>query len=144
MFLGDHQHTLDAKGRVSLPRKFRDLLGERIVVAKGLDECLYVYPAKDYEEFMEGLLSRSEFAGDARSVRRFFAGGATETKVDGAGRVALSAGHRAYAGLDKEVAVIGNGDRIELWNAARWAEYINDTTANIDSLTSGLGDKSLP
>lgn len=123
MFLGDHQHTLDAKGRVSLPAKFRAQMTGKIVVAKGLDKCLYVYPADEYTRFVSTLLGRNDFDEKTRKVRRFFMAGAVETELDSAGRVSLPANLREYANLSKDVAVTGSGDRIEIWDAAAWDEY---------------------
>ena len=143
MFLGDHQHTLDAKGRLSLPAKFRAEMTGKIVVAKGLDDCLYVYPADEYHRFVEGLLSGSDFDPRKRQLRRFFTTGAIETELDSAGRVSLPANLRDYAGLAKDVAVTGNGNRIEIWDAQRWSEYSGETTTDIESLAQELADAGL-
>ena len=143
MFLGDHQHTLDAKGRVSLPAKFRAQMTGKIVVAKGLDDCLYVYPADEYHRFVEGLLSGSDFDPRKRQLRRFFTTGAIETELDSAGRVSLPANLREYAGLAKDVAVTGNGNRIEIWDAQRWSAYSGETTTDIESLAQELADAGL-
>ena len=99
MFLGDYQHTLDAKGRVSLPAKFRGEMTGKLVIAKGLDECLYVYPAEEYNAFVEELVSREDFDPRIRKVRRFFTTGAVETEFDSAGRVSLPGNLREYARL---------------------------------------------
>lgn len=143
MFLGEYQHTLDAKGRVSLPGKFRKQLPDDIVIAKGLEKCLYVFIAKDYEEFANNLTNRGDFDPRFRSIRRYFTAGAWDTKVDGAGRVAIPQGHREFAGLGKDVAVIGNGNRIELWDAAAWTEYSEQTTESIDDIAKELADAGL-
>jgi len=141
VFLGDHQHSLDAKGRVSLPAKFRAQMPGRIVVAKGLDECLYVYPAEEYTKFVEGLLAREDFNPNVRKVRRFFTTGAVETELDSAGRVSLPANLREYAHLAKEVAVTGNGNRIEIWDAASWSSY--SEADDIGALSEELADAGL-
>lgn len=143
MFLGDHQHTLDAKGRVSLPAKFRAEMTGRIVVAKGLDECLYVYPAQEYGQFVSGLMTGSDFNSRKRELRRFFTTGAVETELDSAGRVSLPANLRDYAGLTKDVAITGNGNRIEIWDAGAWAEYNGATGTRIDDLAQELADAGL-
>lgn len=144
MFLGDYQHTLDAKGRVSLPAKFRAEMPGKIVVAQGLDECLYVYPADEYNEFVAELASRADFDPRVRKVRRFFTTGATETEFDSAGRVSLPQGLREYAGLTKDVAVTGNGNRIEIWDAAAWNEYkTGEDSGSIEDLAKELADAGL-
>lgn len=143
MFLGDHQHTLDAKGRVSLPAKFRADMTGRLVVAKGLDECLYVYPTEEYQRFVADLLAGSDFDPRKRQLRRFFTSGAVETELDSAGRVSLPANLREYAGLEKDVAVTGNGNRIEIWNADAWASYNGETAERIEDLAQGLADAGL-
>jgi MraZ protein len=143
MFLGDHQHTLDAKGRVSLPAKFRADMTGRLVVAKGLDECLYVYPTEEYQRFVADLLTGSDFDPRKRQLRRFFTSGAVETELDSAGRVSLPANLREYAGLSRDVAVTGNGDRIEIWDADAWAAYNGETAERIEDLAQGLADAGL-
>lgn len=143
MFLGDHQHTLDAKGRVSLPAKFRARLTGSIVVSKGLDNALYVYPVEEYDRFIDGLLSKSEFDPKLRQVRRFFTSGAVETEFDSAGRISLPAQLREWANLEKDVAVIGMGDRIELWDAAAWDRYNGATAEDIGTLSQELAEAGL-
>lgn len=143
MFLGEYQHTLDAKGRVSLPARFRAELPGSVTVAKGLDNCLYVFTPADYERFMTDLMAKSEFNPKVRSVRRFFASGATEIDLDSAGRISLSPNLREWAGLTKDVVVIGSTDKIELWDSARWTAYNGETAEDIGSLTQELADAGL-
>ncbi|MDY0088612.1 MAG: division/cell wall cluster transcriptional repressor MraZ [Coriobacteriia bacterium] len=144
MFLGDYQHTLDAKGRVSLPAKFRGEMTGKIVIAKGLDECLYVYPAEEYSAFVEELVAREDFDPRIRKVRRFFTTGAVETEFDSAGRVGLPANLREYAGLARDVAVTGNGNRIEIWDAGAWAAYqTGEGESSIEDLARELADSGL-
>lgn len=132
MFLGDYQHTLDAKGRVSLPAKFRlDMTGS-LVISKGFEGCLYVYPSEKYTEFIDRLLERDDFNPQFRKVRRFFTSGAVEAELDSAGRIGLPQNLREYAGLTKELSITGNGNRIEIWDSEKWNAYNGDTTANIE------------
>lgn len=140
MFLGEHQHTLDAKGRLSLPAKFRADMTGRLVVAKGLGDCLYVYSAEDYAAFINRLMERDDFDPKFRQVRRFFTSGAIEAELDTAGRISVPQVLRDYASLERDVAVIGNGNRIELWSAPTWAEYNGDTTDRIEDVTKELAD----
>jgi MraZ protein len=138
VFLGEFQHTVDAKGRVSLPRKHRDEIGSRIVVTKGLEKCLYVYPADGYKSFLETILATSNFGHDARAVRRHFVAGASEVEIDSAGRVAISPALREFAGLKREVVVAGLGDHIEIWDAAAWAAYEESNTSTIEDAAESL------
>ncbi len=143
MFLGDYQHVLDAKGRVSLPAKFRADMTGRIVVVKGLDESLYIYSTEEYQRFVAGLMTGTDFDPRKRELRRFFTAGAHETELDSAGRVSLPSNLRDHAGLTKEVAVTGNANRIELWDAGRWAAYNGATAERIEDLAQELADAGL-
>jgi len=138
MFLGEYQHTLDAKGRVSLPAKFRIQMTGTVTVSKGLDHSLYVFGTDDYDRFVSGLLSKADFDPRVREMRRFFTSGAFETEVDSAGRVSLPAHLREWARLSKDVAVIGNGDRIEMWDASAWDAYNGATGENVEDLAQEL------
>jgi MraZ protein len=138
VFLGEYQHTLDAKGRVSLPRKFRDETGTRLVVSKGLENCLYVYPAEGYRAFLDNLMSASDFDRNSRAVRRFFTAGASEVDIDSAGRVALAPVLREFAGLSRDVIVAGVGDHIEIWDAGAWAAYEDANATTIEDAAEEL------
>lgn len=143
MFLGDFQHTLDVKGRVSLPARFRNELAGKLVVAKGLEGCLYVYPAEAYNQFLGRLMAGNDFDAEARRVRRFFTSGAVEAELDSAGRVMLPPVLREYAKLARDVSITGNGDRIEIWDAAAWAAYNGATTETIEDAAEGLAAKGI-
>jgi MraZ protein len=140
MFLGEYQHTLDVKGRLSLPAKFRNDMTGRLVVAKGLEGCLYVFPSDDYAHFLGQLTERGDFDKKFRQVRRFFTAGAKEDELDTAGRISIPANLREYAKLERDVTVIGNGDRIEIWDAAAWAAYNGETEGRIEEVTSELAE----
>lgn len=142
MFLGEYQHTLDAKGRVSLPAKFRSEMTGSVVISKGLEGSLYVFPAEDYSAFLQGLLSQDDFDPQLRKVRRYFTSGAVETELDSAGRVTVPPVLREWAGLVKDVTVTGNGTRIELWDSAKWASY-NEAGDSIEDLTKELAGSGL-
>lgn len=142
MFLGDYQHTLDAKGRVSLPAKFRADMTGKLVVVNGLDHCLYVYPADEYAEFIRGLVSQEDFEPNVRRVRRFFTAGAVEVELDSAGRIMLPPKLREYAGLEKDVSITGNGTRIEIWDSSAWDSY-SEAEDSIEDLAKGLADAGL-
>ncbi len=143
MFLGEHQHTLDAKGRVSLPARFRLQMTGSVVIAKGLDRNLYVYQAAEYERFIEELTSKSEFNASVRKIRTHFTIGAWETDLDSAGRVSVPQNLREFAGLQKDVIVAGNGSRIEIWDAGRWQRYSAEAAESIDDIAQELADAGL-
>ena len=143
MFLGEYQHTLDAKGRVSLPAKFRAEMTGSLVVSKGLDNCLYVYSAEEYGRFAESLTSGNDFNSKQRQLRRFFVAGAQDVELDSAGRISLSPALREYAGLKKEIAVTGNGTRIEIWDAEAWATYNGEGEGSIEDLAEELAEAGL-
>jgi MraZ protein len=143
MFLGDYQHTLDVKGRVSLPAKFRAEMTGKLVIAKGFEDCLYVYSADEYNRFVEELLTTEDFDPRMRRIRRFFTSGAVEAELDSAGRISLPAVLRDYAGLKKDVAVTGNGNRIEIWDAEGWAAYNGEDEGSIEDLAKELAAAGL-
>jgi MraZ protein len=143
MFLGEYQHTLDAKGRVSLPAKFRGITGEKVVVTKGFEGCLYVFPADGYTDFLGKLLDGNDFNRKTRDVRRFFLAGAAEVNVDSAGRIPLTGPLRDYAGLGKDVTVTGNGDRIEVWDSATWAAYQREVGGTVEDAAEELADQGI-
>lgn len=143
MFLGEYQHTLDAKGRVSLPRKFRDGTGSRLVVSKGLDKCLYVFTADGYGEFLEGLLAASGFDRNGRAVRRFFTAGAADVELDSAGRINLALSLREHAGITRDVIVAGVGDHIEIWDAKAWSAYEDANATTIEDAAEELARQGI-
>ena len=143
VFLGDYQHTLDAKGRVSLPSKFRQAMTGKLVIAKGFEECLYVYPADEYARFVERLLGRDDFDPRFRKVRRFFTAGAVETELDAAGRVTVPPHLREYARLSRDLSVTGNGNRIEIWDAETWNGYSRATADQVEDFAKELADAGL-
>ncbi|MBI2168968.1 MAG: division/cell wall cluster transcriptional repressor MraZ [Actinobacteria bacterium] len=120
MFLGEFQHTLDDKGRVILPVKFRDLIGEGAVIAKGRDQCLAVFPPDEWEEVARRTRELARGGERERAAARSLFAGATEVTPDRQGRVAIPNNLRVYAGLDREVVVTGAFTHVEIWNARDW------------------------
>lgn len=120
MFMGEYNHTVDAKGRLIIPSKFRESLGETFVVTKGLDGCLFVYDNKEWTLFEEKLKSLPLTNKDARKFVRFFLAGAAEVEVDKQGRILLPANLREYAGMEKDVVLIGVASRVEIWSRERY------------------------
>ena len=120
MFMGEYNHTLDTKGRLIIPSKFRETLGEKFVVTKGLDGCLFVYAGDDWNAFEQKLTSLPLINKEARQFARFFLAGAATVEVDKQGRILLPAHLREFAGLEKDVVVIGANTKAEIWDRARW------------------------
>jgi len=143
MFLGEYQHTLDAKGRVSLPAKFRNQMTGTLVIAQGLDRNLLVYEAGEYQKLVDKLTEREDFNAKARQLRSFFTGGAFETDIDSAGRIAIPQKLRDFASLGKDVAVVGNGTRIQIWDSGAWHTYNEAAAGSIDDIAQELADAGL-
>jgi len=123
VFRGEFQHTIDDKGRMIVPAKFRHLLGERFIVTKGLDDCLWAYPMDEWKELEAKLRTLQITKPDARAFVRFFASGATECELDKQGRILVPSNLREYAGLDRDVVVIGVITRAEIWDRDSWERY---------------------
>ncbi|MGN0308453.1 MAG: division/cell wall cluster transcriptional repressor MraZ [Lachnospiraceae bacterium] len=122
MFMGEYNHTVDTKGRLIIPSKFREALGDEFVVTKGLDGCLFVYDNTEWQSFEEKLKALPLTNKDARQFVRFFLAGAANVEVDKQGRILLPAVLREFAGLDKEVVLVGVASRVEIWSRAKWEE----------------------
>lgn len=122
MFKGEFNHTIDTKGRMIVPAKFRDALGETFVVTKGLDGCLFVYPNEEWEKIEEKFSKIPMTTKDARKFSRFFFAGASDCELDKQGRILIPSTLREFAGLEKEVVLVGVLTRIEIWSKERWDE----------------------
>lgn len=120
MFMGEYNHTIDPKGRVIIPAKFRDALGEQFVVTQGLDGCLFVYDDIEWKAFEEKLKTLPITNKEARAFVRFFLAGAADVEVDKQGRILLPAVLRDHAGLNKDVVFVGVGSRVEIWSKKNW------------------------
>lgn len=122
MFMGEYNHTIDAKGRLIIPSKFREILGDAFVVTKGLDGCLFVYDNEEWKRFEEKLRTLPITNKEARQFVRFFLAGATEAEVDKQGRILIPNVLREFAGLTKDVVLVGVGSRIEIWSRERFED----------------------
>ena len=120
MFMGEYNHTIDAKGRLIVPSKFRETLGDTFVVTKGLDGCLFVYDNAEWNAFEEKLRSLPITNKEARQFARFFLAGAAEVEVDKQGRILVPNILREFAQINKEVVLIGVASRIEIWSKERF------------------------
>ena len=125
MLLGTHAPKLDDKGRLFLPAKFRDELQAGLVITRGQENCLYVFSAAEFQAVHDKIRQTPVTSVDARNYLRVFLSGASDELPDKQGRVTIPAALRQYAGLDKDLVVIGVGSRAEIWNAAAWSEYLS-------------------
>ncbi len=139
MFIGEYTHSIDAKKRLSLPSKVRSELGARVVVTRGLDQCLFVYPVKTWEVLAEKLGSMPIGEAGTRSFVRLMLAGAVDTEVDSQGRVLIPDYLKEYAGLSKEVIVAGLWNRLEVWDESKWKEYKVEAEGNSERIAEELG-----
>ena len=121
--MGEYTHTIDAKGRLIIPAKFREALGEQFVVTKGLDNCLFVYPLPEWNTLGQKLRALPFTQPDVRAFVRFFFSGAAECELDKQGRILLPANLREYAQLEKTLVLVGVSSRVEIWNEVFWTNY---------------------
>lgn len=138
MFMGEYNHTIDAKSRIIVPAKFRDKLGEEFVVTLGLDGCLFVYPNNEWEKFVTELKSLPGNK-DARQLQRYFMAGATSCEVDKQGRILIPAKLKELAGLEKDVIFVGVLSKIEIWSRERWDSNKLDNMDEIADRMSEFG-----
>ena len=123
MFVGEYSHNIDAKGRIIIPAKFREHLGEQFMITRGFEGCLFVYPMDVWEELADNLSKLPSNQKSARHLQRVFLSGAAEAEPDKQGKVLITPNHREHAGLSKEVVIIGVSKRVEIWDAQRWRDY---------------------
>mgnify|MGYP001131932289 FL=1 len=141
MFMGEYNHTIDAKGRLIIPSKFREILGDVFVVTKGLDGCLFVYDNEEWKRFEEKLRSLPITNKEARQFVRFFLAGATEAEVDKQGRILIPNVLREFAELTKDVVLVGIGSRIEIWSRERWKDAA--AFEDMDAVAEHMADLGL-
>lgn len=134
MLIGEYHQNIDAKGRINIPSKFRLDLGESFVVAKGLDNCAYIYPKEAWQAFQEGLCSAQPT--QRRHLQRFFFSGAEECSIDSQGRVLIPSHVREYANLQKEIVVVGVSDKVEIWNRDAWTDYMKEPAFEAEAIAS--------
>lgn len=141
MFMSRYNHTIDPKGRLSIPSKYREILGDVFVVSKGMDGCLFVYADETWKEFEAKLAALPLVNKQARQLARFFLSGAQYVTVDKQGRILVPQDLRDFAGLEKDVVLSGMGSRIEVWSLEKWNEVNNQV--DIDEISEGVGDMGL-
>ncbi len=132
MLMGKYQNSIDAKGRMIVPSKYRGELGYRCVLTRGIDKCLYIYPMSQWEKFMEKLSALPTSDPNARAFVRHFYANAVESDIDKQGRMGIPQELREYANIEKELVTVGLLDKIEIWSKAEWneAEAIAELTPN--------------
>jgi MraZ protein len=139
MFRGANKLTLDIKGRLAVPTRYRERLQERcggnLVVTVDKDQCLLIYPFPDWEDLERKLMKLPSLNPQARRLQRLMVGHATELELDGSGRILLPPSLREYGKLNRDVMLIGQGLRFELWDETRWNEWRDESLANADSAT---------
>jgi MraZ protein len=138
--MGEYQHSIDEKGRLIIPAKFRDGLGTSFVLTRGLDNCLFVYPAGEWSALEQKLKALPLMKSDARAFTRFFFSGATECELDKQGRVNIPGNLLEYAGLDKDCVVLGVSNRVEIWSKANWQGYFGQSEQSFNEIAEKLVD----
>ena len=141
MFMGEYNHTIDAKGRLIIPARFRELLGEEFILTKGLDGCLSIYPLDEWNAFETKLRALPLTNKNARTFTRFFVAGATNCELDKQGRILVPQSLREFAGLENEVVLTGNLDRIEIWSKEKWSE--NCDYGDMDNIAESMQDMGI-
>ena len=139
MFIGEYQHALDSKNRMIVPSKLREERGNKFVITKGLDGCLYAYPQDEWKNLEEKMKTLPLTNRDARSFVRFFFAGACEIEMDKQGRGLIPQNLKEYAGIEKEIVSIGVLTRVEIWSKEKWQEY-NDSNVDFESIAEKMSD----
>jgi len=140
LFLGEYRHSIDKKGRLIVPAGFRPGLGSQFIMTRGLDHCLFVYPADEWQTLEEKLRLLPMTRKDARAFVRFLFSGATACEMDKQGRVLIPANLREYAGLGKDVVVIGVSNRVEIWDAENWNAYAAGAEESYEEIAETIVD----
>ena len=143
MFMGEYHHTIDEKGRIIIPSKFREDLGEKFIITRGIENCLFVYSLSSWEKITNKLESLPFTKKDARQFVRFFLSGATTAEFDKQGRVNITSPLISYAKLQKDCVVIGTGDRLEIWSQEDWDAFFDSASSNMSDIAENLFNESV-
>lgn len=138
MLMGEYHHNIDEKGRLIIPSKFRNDLGEKFVITRGLDKCLFVYSEEEWNKLISKLKTLPFTNKDARNFTRFFLSGATANEFDRQGRINISSSLVNYANLTKECVIIGANDRLEIWSEELWNNFIESNEDNLSDIAENL------
>ena len=143
MLMGEFNHSIDDKLRLIIPSKFRDELGEKVIITRGLENCLFIYSEKEWEKVVSKLKSLPFTKKDARSFTRMFLSGATAEEFDKQGRIKITKQLKDYASLTKDCVVIGVNDRLEVWSKENWDNYFNERVDNLSDVAEKLFENDL-
>ena len=143
MYIGEYHHTIDEKGRIIIPTKFRNELGNNFIITRGIENCLFVYSNDNWNEICNKLNSLPFTKKDARVFNRFFMSGATNVELDKQGRVNISKPLTDYANLKKECVIIGTGDRLEIWSEDDWNNFFNSNKDSMSDIAENLFNESV-
>ena len=143
MFMGEYHHTIDEKGRIIIPSKFREDLGEKFIVTRGIEKCLFVYSLPSWEKITNKLESLPFTKKDARQFVRFFLSGATTAEFDKQGRVNITSPLISYANLQKDCGLIGTGERLEIWSQEDWNAFFDSASSNMSDIAENLFNESV-
>ena len=142
MLLGEHEHTIDEKNRLTLPAKFRQAFEDGCIVTRGMDRCLYVYPREDWERLIDTRLGDLDpLSREGRVMHRFFYAGASEAEPDKQGRIMLPSALIEHAGLGRDVVVAGLYDHLEIWDRATWREQLKAVEGSAEHVAERLAAK---
>ncbi len=138
MLIGEYEHSLDVKGRLIMPAKLREDMGEKFIITKGLDGCLFGFSQTEWSNFEEKLKTLPLTNKNARDFVRFFLSGAIECEIDKQGRFLIASNLREYANMEKDVVIIGVGTRLEIWNRDKWKAYNSDENISADEIAENM------
>src|SRR5579864_7229974 len=141
MLLGEHEHALDDKNRLTLPARLREQLGERVVVTAGLDGCLYAYAAEDWEAQVQRIRNLDPLNRESRMMQRYFFASAVTGELDKQGRIVLPASLLQSAWIDREVTVAGVYDHLEIWDRARWREHRHELEGSAQHVAERIANR---
>lgn len=138
MFMGEFHHNVDEKGRLIIPSKFRNDLGNKFIITRGIEKCLFIYSLDEWNKIIDKLKELPFTRKDARTFMRMFLSGATECELDNNGRINIPNPLKEYANIQKEVIVIGVNERLEIWSNEGFNDFFNDNIDNFDEIAEGL------
>ena len=138
MFMGEYHHNIDEKNRLIIPAKFRASLGEKFIIARGLEKCIYVYSLEEWNKIVAKLETLPFTKKDARTFIRAFFSGATECEFDRQGRICITSPLVSYADITKECVIIGANDRIEIWSSNGWEKFFLDNASKLEDVAEDL------
>ena len=143
MFIGEFHHNIDDKGRIAIPSKYRDILGNSFVITRGIEHCIYVYPNDTFNHIVTKLESLPFTKKDARAFTRFFMSGATATELDKQGRVNIPSPLISYANLSKKCVIVGTGDRLEIWDEEAFNEFMSSCNDEMSNIAENLFEEKI-